>query len=253
MTPPDDGASTQPLPAPPARLDRLALFLDLDGVLAPIAPTPEGVMPEPRRTALLAALQDRLDGRLAILSGRTLDEIDRITGDVVRAAAGVHGLQRRRPDGGMDQATAGAGLRSAHDALLTFAADWPGVRVEDKGLAIGLHYRQAPQAAKAARDLAEALARQTGLALQPGHMVLELKTQGADKGQALTAFMAEPPFHGFTPVMVGDDLTDEYGFEAAQRLGGFGVRVGPAQTTAARCGLTDVAAVLDWLEGLARA
>ena len=125
--------------------------------------------------------------------------------------------------------------------------------VEDKGLGVTLHYRRAPcfeaQALAAGEEIAEA----TGLVVQRGHCVVELRTPGRDKGEAVRAFMAEPPFHGFTPVMVGDDLTDEYGFEAAQRLGGFGVRVGPAQTTAARCGLTDVAAVLDWLEGLARA
>jgi trehalose 6-phosphate phosphatase len=86
--------------------------------------------------------------------------------------------------------------------------------------------------------------------LQPGKLVVELKTPGADKGAALTAFMAEPPFAGAVPVMVGDDLTDEYGFRAAEALGGFGVLVGPRRETAARFGLADVNAVLDWLERL---
>ena len=91
-------------------------------------------------------------------------------------------------------------------------------------------------------------AQETGLALQPGSMVLELKTPGADKGVALTAFMAEAPFQGATPIMVGDDLTDEHGFEAAEALGGFGVLVGPERPTAARYLLDDVPAVLDWLD-----
>jgi len=79
-------------------------------------------------------------------------------------------------------------------------------------------------------------------------MVLELKTPGTDKGAALSAFMAEAPFIGAVPIMVGDDLTDEHGFEAAEALGGFGVLVGPERSTAARYRLEDVAAVLDWLD-----
>ncbi|WP_303703535.1 trehalose-phosphatase, partial [Brevundimonas naejangsanensis] len=104
---------------------------------------------------------------------------------------------------------------------------------------------------EAATRLATDLAASTGLILQPGSMVLELKTPGADKGTAVRAFMQEPPFLGATPVMVGDDLTDEAAFEAAQALGGFGVLVGAPRLTAARYGLPGVSAVLDWLEALA--
>jgi trehalose 6-phosphate phosphatase len=109
----------------------------------------------------------------------------------------------------------------------------------------------APDVSEEALVLAASLAQETGLALQPGSMVLELKTPGADKGLALTAFMSEAPFQGGIPVMVGDDLTDEHGFEAAERLGGFGVLVGPERATAARYRLEDVNAVLDWLDSIA--
>ncbi|MBU2118540.1 MAG: trehalose-phosphatase, partial [Alphaproteobacteria bacterium] len=133
-------------------------------------------------------------------------------------------------------------------AFRAFAAARPGLIVEDKTVAAGLHYRGDPRHAEAAEALARDLAARTGLKLQPGKLVLELKTPGADKGTALAAFMAEPPFAGGVPVMVGDDLTDEYGFAAAEALGGFGVLVGAPRPTAARHGLEDVAAVLDWLE-----
>jgi trehalose 6-phosphate phosphatase len=139
-------------------------------------------------------------------------------------------------------------VRRAVAAFDAFAADRPGVIVEDKTLAAGLHYRQAPDVSADALALAASLAQETGLALQPGSMVLELKTPGTDKGAALTAFMAETPFKGAIPIMVGDDLTDEHGFEAADALGGFGVLVGPERPTAARYRLEDVAAVLDWLD-----
>ena len=119
--------------------------------------------------------------------------------------------------------------------------------VEDKEVAAGLHFRGAPDEAGAAEALTRRLAEETGLSMQPGNMVIELKTPGASKGTALKAFMAESPFVGAIPVMLGDDLTDEHGFEAASELGGFGVLVGPPRRTAARYGLPDVESVLAWL------
>lgn len=248
-----EAADLTRLEPPPVRFDRLALFLDLDGVLAPMAPTPDAVGPDVRRTDLLRRLDRALDGRLAIVSGRTLKEIDRISGAASPSASGVHGLERRRRDGSIERGAPGAGVRTAVAAFKTFADDTPGVIVEDKGVSAGLHFRQAPAAATAAAALVDRVAAETGLSLQPGDMVLELKTPGADKGTALTAFMAEAPFKGATPVMLGDDLTDEYGFAAAARLGGFGVLVGSGRATAARHGLSGVDAVLDWLDAVAEA
>ena len=246
-------AATATLTAPPVRLDRPALFLDMDGVLAPFAPTPEAVVPVARRTAVLRLLDQRLGGRMAIVSGRSLSEIDRISDSSARSASGVHGLERRRRDGSLQTAKAAPGVRAAIAAFHTFAADRPGVIVEDKGVSAGLHFRQAPDVAHEAAVLARQLVAETGLALQAGDMVLELKTPGATKGTAITAFMAEPPFAGSIPVMLGDDLTDEDGFKAAAALGGFGVLVGPERETAARWRLEDVDAVLDWLEAVAEA
>lgn len=238
------------LPPPPARIDRLALFLDLDGVLAPLAPRPQDVMPDPRRTAVLTRLRRVLDGRVAVVSGRTLVEIDRITDGAAPAASGVHGLERRGADGVMAATEPHPAVRTTVEAFAAFAAVRPGVLVEDKGLATGLHYRQAPGEGDAATALARRLAEETGLTLQPGDMVLELKTPGADKGKAVSAFMAEAPFRGAVPVMLGDDLTDEHGFRAAEALGGFGVLVGEPRPTAARYGLGGVDEVLGWLEML---
>jgi len=246
-------AADSTLPPPPVRAEGVALFLDMDGVLAPMAPTPDAVGPLARRTDVLKAVDARLAGRVAIISGRTIIEIDRISGRALPAASGVHGLERRRPDGSLERGAADAGVAVALRAFTDFAATRPGMIVEDKGVSAGLHYRQAPDHAEAARVLARRLQVETGLTLQPGHMVLELKTPGADKGTAVTAFMQEPPFAGATPVMLGDDLTDEYGFEAAAALGGYGVLVGPERATAARYRLDDVDAVLDWLQAVAEA
>ena len=241
------------LPPPPVRAEGVALFLDMDGVLAPLAATPDAVGPVARRTAALKAVAGKMDGRVAIVSGRTIAEIDRISDHALMSASGVHGLERRLKDGSIRRKTADLGVARALRAFQLFAADRPGMIVEDKGVSAGLHYRQAPDQAKAAEDLARRLQAETGLTLQPGHMVMELKTPGADKGTAVTAFMQEAPFKGAVPVMLGDDLTDEYGFEAAVALGGYGVLVGPQRTTAARYRLDDVDAVLAWLEAVAEA
>jgi trehalose 6-phosphate phosphatase len=238
------------LPAPPSTLPRPALFLDLDGVLAELADTPDAVVPDPRRTQVLTALGPRLGGRVAIISGRTIAEIDRISDASMASASGVHGLERRRADGSLQRADPDAAVRTAVAAFEDFALTRPGVLVEDKTIAAGLHFRGAPEAASDAEVLTRRLADQTGLSMQPGNMVIELKTPGASKGTALKAFMAEAPFAGAMPVMLGDDLTDEDGFKAATELGGFGVLVGPARATAARFGLPDVTAVLNWLESV---
>lgn len=239
------------LPPPPARLPRpAALFLDMDGVLAPLAETPDAVVPDPHRTAVLLAVADRLGGRVAIISGRTIAEIDRIAAAGAAPASGVHGLERRRADGSLHRSDAWPAVRDAVAAFEGFARTRPGVIVEDKAVSAGLHFRGAPAEAAAALALARDLAEATGLTLQPGNLVVELKTPGTSKGTALTAFMQEAPFAGAVPVMLGDDLTDEDGFRAAGALGGFGVLVGPPRGTAARYRLPDVAAVLAWLNAV---
>ena len=238
------------LPPPPALLQRPALFLDMDGVLAPLAATPDAVVPDARRTEVLRRLSIRLNGRVAILSGRTIAEIDRIAESAAASASGVHGLERRRADGSLDHAPADPAVRDAVVAFKRFARTRPGTIVEDKAVSAGLHYRGAPTEAEAAKALARDLADETGLALQSGHLVVELKTPGTDKGTALKAFMREPPFAGAIPVMLGDDLTDEDGFGAAIELGGFGVLVGTPRPTSAIHGLPDVDAVLRWLDAV---
>jgi trehalose 6-phosphate phosphatase len=239
------------LPPPPAAdLGEVALFLDLDGTLAPIAPSPEEVSGDDELWDLLEALERGSGGRLAVLSGRTIVEIDRIAGGRARAVAGVHGLERRAADGTLSRIDPPPALASVRGVLEAFAARRPGVLVEDKGLGLALHYRQAPEHGPDAEQLAEALAAHHELRSQPGAMVRELRAPGGGKGQALRAFMAEAPFEGARPVFVGDDLTDEEGFAAAAALGGYGVIVGPREPTRALWRLEDVAAARAWLKGL---
>ncbi len=238
------------LPRPrPLRLAEAALFLDLDGTLAPIAARPQDVGPDPRRTSLLERLVQRLGGRLAVVSGRGLSDIDRILEGCVPAVAAVHGLIRREADGRIVKTPSHPALTRAALELKAFADGDPGLIVEEKaGLSVALHFRLAPERAEAARARVGAIALQTGLAMQDGDMVAELRTPGAHKGDSVRAFLAEPLFAGAQPVFVGDDITDEDGFEAAEALGGFGVVVGRDRSTMARFRLPDVEAALAWLE-----
>jgi len=237
------------LPAPKRLvLKDCALFLDLDGTLAPIAARPQDVRPDPRRTDILERLAPGLGGRLAVVTGRTLADADRILEHRVPAVAAVHGLIRRDGEGVLHAKRPHPRLAEAVEALRAFAACDSGLIVEDKGLSVALHFRLAPRRAEAARACAHRLAAETGLKVQDGAMVEELRTPGPTKADSVRAFMAEPPFRGATPVFLGDDATDEDGFAAAQALGGAGILVGAPRPTLARFRLAGVEAALAWLE-----
>lgn len=240
------------LKPPPVPTDTVSVFLDLDGVLAPLAATPEAVGPDPERSRIVSDLIGRLEHRVAVISGRTLCEIDRILDGRAQSASGIHGLEWRLTQGQVFRAPAHAAIQVVVQALYEFAAEHPGVLVEDKGMSAGLHYRLVPEVEAKAHALAQRLCAETGLELQPGALVLELKTPGSNKGLALETFMQHQPFEAGVPIMIGDDLTDEYGFEAALKRGGFGILVGPERQTSARYRLENVAEVLGWLDQVGR-
>jgi trehalose 6-phosphate phosphatase len=244
--------SDHPLPSPPpALLSGAALFLDFDGTLAPIAATPDGVSVDEGLVRLLLTLRDRLDGRLAIVSGRSITTL-RALGLGNFLLAGTHGLEFARPGEAVDAPPRPAAIDEAEAAFRAFAADRPGVLVERKSISVGLHFRGAPMW----QDVAFALARAwvgDGLTLQQGKMLYELRPGGADKGSAVHRLMAQSPMIGGIPVFIGDDVTDEEGFAAAADLGGAGILVGPTRATRAAYSLEQVAAVRHYLgEGVLR-
>jgi trehalose 6-phosphate phosphatase len=232
-----------------------ALFLDFDGTLIDIAPRPDAVVVDPALPALLARLARATEGALAIVSGRHLDDVDRLLAPCRLPAAGLHGLMRRDAQGRVTTtAVDGTLLARARTALGTFAMANPGIVLEDKGLTIALHYRQAPASEAAARAVVAAIVAALAgrVEIQEGKMVLEIRATGADKGSAVEAFMAEPPFRGRLPVYVGDDLTDEHAFATVNRLGGRTIKVGSGASLA-DWRLPSVAALRDWLAAAARA
>lgn len=240
------------LPPPPSDLLRGAsLFIDFDGTLVDLIDRPDDVIADEPLRALLARLAAQVGGRIAIVSGRSIAQLDAMLGPVAReiALAGSHGGEHRWGEFSVQPARPDA-LDLAAERFHAFAARHPGVLVEIKSFGVALHYRQAPAVEAEARTLAEGIGDEFGLAIQPGKLMVELRVPGSDKGLAIRRLMAQPAMAGTRPVFIGDDLTDEPGFAAASDLGGAGILVGPPRGTEARYRLADAAAVRAWLEGI---
>lgn len=240
----DDGA----LRRPPHLARGDALFLDFDGTLVDLAGSPEEVRVAPEVPRLLTAASDWLGGALAVVSGRPVADLLRLLHPFAGAIAGQHGIELRRGDGRLWQRPRDPVLARSRAPLAELAARHRGVRLEDKGGTIALHYRQAPGQGPAVRAAVRraALASAGRLRAMEGKRVVELMPRGIGKGGAIAAIAAEPPFRGRTPVFIGDDVTDEDGFAMIERLGGISIRVGFGPS-GARYRLADAGDVTSWL------
>lgn len=241
---------SEPAPFDPARH---ALFLDFDGTLAPLVDDPGAVPVTPVLVSRLAEIARETNGALAIVSGRRIADLDRFLAPLHFAAAGVHGLERRaRPGDPVASIASPEDLDDVRMRLRDGVATEPRLMLEDKGTALVLHYRTAPDLAEAAaRLMAEAVTDREKLSVLHGDMIVEVHPAGMDKGVAVAAFMAEAPFAGRVPVYLGDDRTDEFALGVVEEQGGLAVKVG-RHPSVARHRLADVAAVHRWL-GVAEA
>ncbi|MEZ5710734.1 MAG: trehalose-phosphatase [Blastomonas sp.] len=245
MSAPAPSAIPNDPPPPLSRGD--ALFLDFDGTLVDIAPTPDAVMVPPGLSELLRAIAQKLEGRLALVSGRPVHELRGMFGLDGLAIAGSHGLETAMADGPVMAMERPQGLDHSLSAARALAGAQQDLLIEDKPLGVGIHYRARPDLEQQCRDLAERLADLHGLAVQHGKMVSELRPHGQDKGSAIARFMTSHVFAGSRPVFAGDDLTDEHGFAAAAEHCGAGILVGPPRPSIARFRLDNVAALHKWL------
>ena len=233
-----------------------ALFLDFDGSIVDIAPTPESVVVPDRLPPLLVALRGSLGGAVAIVSGRPIAQIDGFLGTAVPAAAGLHGLERRTADGGIVRPPVRrTELHGVRALLEAFASARPGVLVEDKTYTVALHYRRSPSLRDACRDVLNAALEDApqGWQVIEGKYVFEIRPREHNKGTAIDAFMTEAPFLGRTPVFCGDDITDEDGFAVVNARGGESIRVGKGAATRATAQVDTVGDLLDWLTRVAAA
>jgi trehalose 6-phosphate phosphatase len=237
---------------PPAPSLEWCLFLDVDGTLVELTDTPSQTVADPEIKTLLSDAAERLGGAVALISGREIRTLDELFAPLHLPAAGLHGVERRKFDGGIQGANfVDSRLDGARAAIKALVAAHPGTLMEDKDRTIAVHFRMAPQYAevvgRAVSDIAQSLGG--NYHIQAGNLMFEIKPRGFTKATAIKAFMNEPPFNGRQPVFVGDDLTDQDGFAFVDAAGG--ISIGVADRVQARYYLQDVAAVRAWLHSVA--
>jgi trehalose 6-phosphate phosphatase len=215
-----------------------ALFLDLDGTLVEIAEHPDDVVAGDALRALLRHVCDAAGGAVALITGRTIADADRILGGAI---ANIAGKLHRDHVAASELRAALEDVRDLSEAGVLHA------RIEEKGASVALHYRHAPEIEQDVRACAAQIAARHRLRTLPGKMVIEIVAGAHTKGDAMEAFMRAAPFSGRAPVAIGDDVTDEDAFSAAARAGGFAIRVGESRTSSAAYRLATPAAVRDWL------
>jgi trehalose 6-phosphate phosphatase len=226
-----------------------ALFLDIDGTLLEFETHPDLVRATDGLITLLQSISTALGGAVALISGRPLDDIDRVFAPWQPFAAGGHGAEVRGSAGTRLHHPDAERLNRVRHALERGVEALSGTWIEDKGYGFALHYRKTPQFEADVVRLAHRVAAESDdtLEVQPGAFVQELRPAAFDKGLALDELMRQAPFPGRRPVVVGDDRTDEYAFAAAHRHGGISVLVGSRDDTVAQYRITDPEAVRGWL------
>lgn len=235
--------------------DRMAMFLDFDGTLVDIAERPDLVRIPPQLLETLQYAHDQLAGALAVITGRSIADLDQLLSPLRLPIAGVHGLEYRDNSGIMHPIPPINIPEHVRERLHALVATDPGLILEDKGNSLAVHYRQSPAKERLVREELQQIFSELGpdFVLQDGKMVLELRPATATKGTAVQKFMSEPPFAGRPPVFIGDDITDEDAFRVVNEMQGYSVRVGDAcENSAARYVLPDVVAVHDWIIPLVR-
>lgn len=230
----------------------VALFIDFDGTLVDIAPRPDAIEVPETLIERLGALEESLGGALALISGRTIADIDGFLAEAPFTISGSHGAEQRHRGSRREPSLEhSATARTLSELLDTKFETDERILVERKPTGVAVHFRAAPERGGDVRAAMDgALAKTHGFHAIEGKMVIEARPSGTDKGNAITALMNDEPFRSRTPVFIGDDVTDEDGFRAVNALDGISVKVGPGETEA-RFRLPDVAAVHTLLDLLA--
>ncbi|AZV21248.1 MULTISPECIES: trehalose-phosphatase [unclassified Mesorhizobium] len=227
-----------------------ALFLDIDGTLLEHAEHPDAVSVSDELRSLLQGLDRKLNGALAFITGRSVSAVDHLFQPLKLRAAGLYGLEHRLlPDDDVEIADEPADIAALADEIE--AELGRGAYIERKGRVLAIHTRAAPHLLPRATQLVEqALAGlPKGYRVVAGNAGVELLPLEAAKGAAIRRFMEIAPFAGRRPVFLGDDTSDENGFETINDAGGISIRVKPPAQTTAQYGLAGVAETLAWLRG----
>jgi trehalose 6-phosphate phosphatase len=211
-------------------LHETALLLDIDGTLLELMPTPREVWVPPGLSKTLNGLLDKTSGALALVSGRSLNDIDLIFAPDQFPAVGGHGAEMRlNPDSDAVATHAPPLDKELKRRLAAIAKLSPGILLEDKGYSLALHYRLAPHAEKAiyeAVSLIRADLPTAPIEVLPGKFVCEIKHSGFTKASGVRELMTLEPFKGRKPLFIGDDVTDETVFAIMPDFDGLAFSVG---------------------------
>lgn len=216
--------------APPliSDLHQRAILLDIDGTLLDIAPSPRQVWVPTDLRRTLTRLVELTGGAVALVSGRTINDIDLIFSPLQLAAIGVHGSEMRVSGDADVQARIAPLSKALKRRLATIAEIGPGILVEDKGFSLALHYRLAPDKGPKVLDTVTKICSDAAESVEilPGKLVVDVKPAAINKGNAVNHLMQLPPFAGRQPVFIGDDTTDIPVFRIIPRFGGQAYSVG---------------------------
>ncbi|WP_170149933.1 trehalose-phosphatase [Kushneria marisflavi] len=238
------------VPDLPARDQAWALFLDLDGTLVDLVDHPDRIAVDDALRERLETLTRLLDGAVAVISGRAIDDLDKHLRLPTLAMSGQHGAEWRNSQGDRQIAQEHQeALDAVRKEVSQQVARDDALYLEDKGASLALHYRHRPEAGDMLKQKLDSMIEHYPdlLELHQGKFVFEIKGQGYDKGVALERFLAVAPFADRCPIFIGDDRTDEDGFRVVNAHQGLAIKVGTGESVAA-CRLTDPSAVHAWLD-----
>ena len=227
--------------------NKLAIFLDIDGTLIPYANHPNNIIMPKNLKYLLYNLRNKLNGALALISGRMVQDIQNIINPLKLSVSGIHGLEYTNNHGQYLRNNIEPIPLDIYKRLYTFSKNYPGSMIEKKNISVALHYRNAPGIEKKATSVINRIISGSDLKLLKGNKVLELVPKNSNKGKAINFFMNKQPFLNKIPVFIGDDVTDEYGFKSVNNLGGYSIKVGYQSNTLANFFIKDTTSVLKFL------
>jgi trehalose 6-phosphate phosphatase len=238
---------------------RLSLFLDYDGTLTPIAPTPEQAVLSARALDLLKVLARVPGFSLAIVSGRSLPQIRSVIPRMSITIAANHGLQivfKGRLWTHPCARRCSPVIARVRVSLKREFKHVPGIRLEDKGVVLAVHLRHVarahwPTVKRLLRDVTDPF--RGVLRVTSGKKVLEVRPAvDWNKGEAILRLASHRGGETVLPVFIGDDKTDEDGFRVLGEAG-LTIRVGRSRKTKAQYCASGVEEVLDFLEDIVRA